>query len=287
MFKIYPKCKNLRTVYMTADSQILPCCDVSITSKLKENIIPNWNLKNKNIEQILHDVKNWADLLSDNKVEPYSKCNKVCGKDEYFFPYTHLELSTRCTLKCTKCPRTYGLKNGLDFKIKDLDLDDAKTIIEKTDNTLISLCGTLGDPIFHPYLIEIVQYIESKGKVFILSTAAPGKSLNWWKKFYNSYNSKTSIVRFGLDGLEDTAHLYRIGTDYNKVFSAMKLGVSSGKRIQWQFIPFKFNEHQVDTVKQICKDNGIEFHMLKSNRWKENDPLEPVNKKLKFKGRGY
>jgi MoaA/NifB/PqqE/SkfB family radical SAM enzyme len=287
MSKVYPKCKKLRTVYMTADSQILPCCDVSIIDGWKQNNISDWNLKNNDISQILDDIQNWANLLSDNKAEPFSNCSKVCGSDVDFFPYTHLELSTRCTLKCTKCPRTRGLKNGLDFKITDLNLNDAKSIIEKTDNVLISLCGTLGDPIFHPNLIEIIQYIESREKVFILSTAAPGKTLNWWKKFYTSYNSNISIVRFGLDGLEDTAHLYRVGTDYNKVFSAMKLGVKLGKRIQWQFIPFKFNEHQVHTVEQICKENGIEFYMLKSNRWKENDPLEPVNKELKLTARGY
>lgn len=287
MSKIYPKCKNLRTVYMTVDSQILPCCDVSILDNWKQTNIPEWNLKNNNIEQILNDIKKWADLLEHDEVTPFSVCSKVCGVNKDFFPHTHLELSTRCTLQCTKCPRTRGLENGFKFNITDMSLDDAKSIIEKTDNKMITLCGTLGDPIFHPNLIEIVKHIELQGKFFLISTAAIGKSLNWWKKFYNSYNSNISMIRFGLDGLEDTAHLYRVGTDYNKIFSAMQLGVKLGKRIQWQFIPFKFNEHQVHIVEQLCKENGIEFYMLKSNRWKENDPLEPISNELKLPSRGY
>lgn len=244
MNKIFPKCKNLKRLYVTADSQILPCCDVSIINNMQFNVIDKWNLKNNSIDKILTDVKKWANGVQDGTETPFAACSKVCGSpniDE--LPNTHLELSTRCTLKCPKCPRTRALERNLKFNISDLNFQDFKKIIDNTNNQIIHLCGTLGDPIFHPFLTEIVQYIEKNNKFFVLATAAPGKSLNWWEKFYNSYKPKTGIVRFGLDGLQDTAHLYRVGTDFNKMLLAMRLGVELGKRIQWQFIPFSFNEH--------------------------------------------
>lgn len=287
MSKLYPKCKNLSSIYMSASGQILPCCDVSLT-KWNHTKVEKWDLKNNDIDSILTDITQWADLAEQGKATLFNNCSSVCGKPTQVYknsPNTHLELSTRCTLQCPKCPRTVGLKNGLELIVEDLSLEYAKQIISRTDNPLINICGSLGDPIFNKNLTEIVKYIEYHNKRFILSTAAPGRSLKWWKEFYNSFNTRAHNIRFGLDGLEDTAHLYRIGTSFNNIFSAMKLGVELKKNIQWQVIPFKFNEHQIETIKQICNDTGIEFFMRKSNRWDENDPLEPVNPNYKFESR--
>jgi hypothetical protein len=86
---------------------------------------------------------------------------------------------------------------------------------------------------------------------------------------------------FGVDGLEDTAHKYRVGINWQQSFDAMCLGVKKGKQVNWQWIPFSFNEHQIDEARKLAKDNGINLVLRLSGRWdSKNDPLRPSNKWL-------
>ena len=82
----------------------------------------------------------------------------------------------------------------------------------------LNFCGNLGDPIFHKKLDKFVKFGAEQGCDFYMSTAGVGKNLKWWESFYNSYTK--GKIYFGLDGLEDTAHKYRVGTDWHNVFDA-------------------------------------------------------------------
>ena len=273
---IYPKCKNNRKLYIAADGQMLPCCFISAEHK-KPRYYEKWHTKNNSVEFIAEDIKKWADNLEKNKAEPFDICNAECGNPSSVWVSTHLELSTRCTLQCPKCPRTKALDTKNSFFIGDVSFENAIKTIDATDNERIQLCGSFGDPIFYPRLKDIVKHITNSKKYFTLNTAAPGKSLEWWKDFYQSYdNDYKNVVVFGLDGLENTAHLYRKGTDFNQIFETMKLGVSMSKHVVWQWIPFSFNEHQIKEAKELAMQNNIEFRFRKGDRWSgDDDPLKP------------
>jgi hypothetical protein len=45
--------------------------------------------------------------------------------------------------------------------------------------------------------------------------------------------------------------------------------------IEWQFILFSFNQHQVEEANQLAQEFGIRFTILKSGRFKSDDPLLP------------
>ncbi len=198
----------------------------------------------------------------------------------------HLEMSKRCILECPKCPRT--IYKGR-YTINDLNIDHAKELVLKTRPSNIVMSGNLGDPIYHPNLIEFVRWLDNINYPFAVHTNGSGKKLSWWEEFYDSYKeyskkpngNKYNKIWFGVDGLKDTAHIYRVGINWQQSFDAMCLGVKKGKQVNWQWIPFSFNEHQIDEARKLAKDNGINLVLRLSGRWdSKDDPLRPSAKWL-------
>ncbi len=190
----------------------------------------------------------------------------------------HLEMSKRCILECPKCPRT--IHKGR-YTIDDLNIDHAKELVIKTKPKHIVMCGNLGDPIYHPNLIEFTKWLDNSNHTFAIHTNGSGKKLPWWEELYDSYVNKYNEMWFGVDGLKDTAHKYRVGIDWQQSFDAMCLGVKKGKQVNWQWIPFSFNEHQIDEARKLAKDNGINLVLRLSGRWdSDKDPLRPSSKWL-------
>ena len=194
----------------------------------------------------------------------------------------HLEMSRRCILECPKCPRT--IRRGR-YTINDLPLDHAIELVTKTKPKTVQMCGNLGDPIYHPELIQFVKWLNGKNVPFILDTNGSGKKISLWEELYDSYptktNNKYNQIWFGVDGLADTAHNYRVGINWQQSFDAMCLGVKKGKQVNWQWIPFSFNEHQIDEARKLAKDNGINLVLRLSGRWdSKDDPLRPSAKWL-------
>ena len=94
---------------------------------------------------------------------------------------------------------------------------------------------------------------------------------------------------FGLDGAsQETANIYRVGTDFKNVFEVMKLGVKSKALIIWQFILFEHNEHEIELVKKLCNDNDIILHLMYSDRWpKEKEHLNIRKSNLQEKSKEF
>ena len=189
----------------------------------------------------------------------------------------HLELTSRCRLACPYCERT---RFRGEYKIRDLPRELVFRLVENPNFKKILLSGTLGDPIYHPYFLEIVKKIKRSHKELRIATNGSGKKLNWWANVFNQLDNRDKVC-FGLDGLQDTAHLYRINTNFFQVFEAMKLGAAINRAvIEWQFIIFSFNQHQIEEASQLAQKFGIKFTILKSGRFKPDDPLLPETKWL-------
>ncbi len=184
----------------------------------------------------------------------------------------HIELTSRCRLSCPNCERT---RYKGEYKIRDLPLELVFRLVANPKFKKIMLSGTLGDPIYYPHFLEVVKKIKQSGKELRIATNGSGKKLEWWEEIFNLLGSRDTVC-FGLDGLQDTAHLYRVNTNFLQVFEAMKLGAAINRAvIEWQFIPFSFNQHQIEEAKQLAKEYGIKFTIIKSGRFRPDDPLLP------------
>ena len=178
----------------------------------------------------------------------------------------NIDITYRCTLECPKCLRRAIPTNNLD----DLSLKNFKKIIKHFDQ--IEFCGQISDPIFHPQFIEFLKLTTNK-RVFV-HTAASHKSMDWYMDAFSA--NKNAIWEFGIDGLPQDSHKYRINQNGEYLFKVMKAGVELGNDIRWQYIIFKYNENDIPEAIELAQRHKIPIHINKSSRWSgADDPYKP------------
>jgi len=170
----------------------------------------------------------------------------------------YLELSSKCLMSCSRCPRT--IMKGTYAEL-DLSLNHIESIV-KTKPQRISFLGNLGDPIYHSKFHTIMYIMDDHVQKFTVYTAGSGYSKTWWEAAYDHEINSRWV--FSIDGGPRTAGIYRVGLDYNSAFEAMKLGALRGEQVEWQYIIFDHNKDEVKECKKIAKDNNIKFNTVTS-----------------------
>jgi len=184
--------------------------------------------------------------------------------DEY-----QIEITSRCNAKCPQCPRT--LLNGEInpyMPLTQLGVEDIKKAfspehIKKLRQ--IFFCGGYGDPIVHPKFLEICEYFrEHNDQIWLyLHSNGGARTPNWWADLAKIIGDRGQID-FGIDGLEDTNHLYRAGVRFDKLMENTQAFIQAGGRAQWNFIVFRHNEHQIEEARALSKKLGF-FNILVRN----------------------
>ena len=198
----------------------------------------------------------------------------------------HIEISSKCTLRCPRCARQEvpdGLVNtelDLEFFKRNFTPEFVLSNVEK-----ITFCGDDGDPIYAHDLIPVIKYLKDiKPVEIVIITNGSHKKVQWWNDLGCVLDSKDS-VHFSVDGYDNASNnLYRVNSDYNSIIAGLKtLRASSSCQIQWAAIAFKFNENQLDNMKQHARDLGVDrFQLTKSTKFGSvypsyglDDPLQP------------
>lgn len=187
----------------------------------------------------------------------------------------NIETSSKCSLQCSQCTRAKLLthKESNQYKeIKarinngfDLPLKDAEKLLRFFEFGVM-LCGQLSDPVFWPDLFDFLEFSNMyPNKTIIIMTAAHQKNLEWYKKAFE-LSHKNVRWTFGLDGMKDTSMIYRVGQNSELLFDAMVLGRSMGITIDWSYIVFEHNIHQLEEAKEFANTHGIMLNLVKSDR---------------------
>ena len=183
-----------------------------------------------------------------------------------------LDVSNKCNAQCPQCVRNYyGSYTWPSLPLIDLDINILKkSIADSTWANLhhVRLCGTYGDPCMHKDLIELVTWIKSVSPAKItINTNGGIRSAAWWRQLAGILGPDDVVV-FGLDGLEDTNHLYRVNVDYKKVIKNLTAFNQAGGNSVWQFLVFKHNEHQVNLARETAISLGCkEFAYKRTSRF--------------------
>lgn len=205
----------------------------------------------------------------------------------------HLEVTSKCQARCPMCPRRIngGILNPLitldEITLEQFMLWFPPSFVKQLDR--LFMCGNLGDPIIAEDTLEIFKYLRENNSNINLSMHTNGSARNkrWWHDlaFLNVY------VTFGIDGLADTHHLYRVSTDWNKIIENAKSFIDNGGQAEWHMLVFKHNEHQIEDCERIA--NEMKFSKFtvkhtsrfKNDRWpvlddngKPTHYLEPTKK---------
>lgn len=172
----------------------------------------------------------------------------------------HIELTNKCNALCPMCARSlFGAKINPNLDMKELSLEDVQKIfpvnfIKQLKAILFN--GNYGDPALAKDIFKILSWIESLNEniVFRFHTNGGIHSPKWWRNLAKFFNKGHSEVHFGIDGLEDTNHLYRTGVQWERLMANAEAFIDEGGQAVWSFIGFRHNEHQINRAKELSEE---------------------------------
>ena len=174
----------------------------------------------------------------------------------------HVEPSSHCNARCPGCPRNgYGYPLQGFFEEKNLDINKYEQILScYAEIKDILFCGNHGDPMMNP---NIAQFCSKTHINYAIATNGGIGRL----ETYEALAEKNVEITFGIDGLEDTNHLYRQGVKWQNVMYRVEAFINKKGRARWQFIKFKHNMHQVEKAREMSKELGFkEFFVIEQGR---------------------
>ena len=195
----------------------------------------------------------------------------------------NIDITHRCALECPRCQRQTQFRDrGQKVYGVDISLEDIKKLA--AHYKCFDFCGQLSDPVHHPKFIEILAYLKSVNVKCYVHNASSAKSLDWYIKAWKANTSATWI--FGIDGLPNESHKYRVNQDGEKLFKIMcESKKYLNTRSVWQYIIFNYNEDHLEEAKKMADEHDLFFIQKQSSRWlSHDDPFMPSKKfKLDWK----
>lgn len=171
------------------------------------------------------------------------------------------EPTTSCNLRCPECPsglRAFTRPTGM------LQKDFFRDTIDQLSADLLYLIFYFqGEPYLNPGFLDMVKYASEKGIYTATSTNA---------HYLNDANARRT-VESGLDRLiisidgttQDVYQQYRVGGKLEKVLEGARNIMKWKKELKsktpfvfFQFLVVKPNEHQIEDVKRLAAEIGVD-----------------------------
>ncbi len=227
-------------------------------------------------------------LWNAAKVYSSYQLTKLTGRPvQWGYPVSiSFEPTTSCNLRCPECPS--GLR-AFTRPIGMLENSFFKQTIDDIHKELLYLIFYFqGEPYLNPEFLNMVKYAHDKGIYTATSTNA----------HYLTDEKAKQTIESGLDRLiisidgttQDVYQQYRVGGKLEKVLEGARNIVKWKKELKsktpfifFQFLVVKPNEHQIEDVKKLGKEIGVDQVRFKTAQVYdyENDPhqLIPTNNK--------
>ena len=232
-------------------------------------------LRKLSFKKVVNAFKVWASY----QVSKSTKKSSSIG-----FPISMaIEPTTSCNLRCPECPsglrqftRPIGMLEPAFFK---------KTINEVYQELIYLTFYFQGEPYLNPNFLDMVRYASDKGIYTSTSTNAHYLNKEQAKK---TVESKLDRLIISIDGTtQETYEQYRIGGILQKVIDGTKNIIEARKELKsttphivFQFLVVKPNEHQLEDVKKLASDLGVDEVVFKTAQvydFEKGNPLIPDN----------
>lgn len=230
-----------------------------------------------------------ARLWNGVKVLSSFYVSRLTGKPvQWGYPVSvSFEPTTSCNLRCPECPsglRAFTRPTGM------LKKDFFSQTIDEIHKELLYLIFYFqGEPYLNPDFLEMVKYASSKKIYTATSTNAHYLNDDIAKKTIESGLDRLII---SVDGTtQEVYQQYRVGGNMQKVFEGARNIVKWKKTLHskkpfviFQFLVVKPNEHQVDEIKKLAKEIGVDQVRFKTAQVYdyEKDPNQLIPETGKF-----
>ena len=180
-----------------------------------------------------------------------------------------IELTSFCNIKCKGCFRVISKEADKILNKSYIDIDVIRKRFQKEmfpSIKIINFCGSVDEPCSHPQFFEIIKHFADWDCHINIATNGSLRTVKWWTELASVLPRSHKVV-WGIDGSDELSEEYREGSSFKKVQQNYRAFIAAGGRANWQFISFEHNEHQLETARQIAKDEGfIEFKTIISHR---------------------
>jgi MoaA/NifB/PqqE/SkfB family radical SAM enzyme len=199
-------------------------------------------------------------------------------------PRVQIELTNYCNARCNLCEREQ-VHNGkipgepeVHLNNRFLTLKEIEKAFSGDWNALykVAFIGSVDEPTINPEIFEIIEFFQKKfhgHNEIIIATNGGARDEEFWSRMgkisyeHNNQFNMSFYVIFGIDGLEDTNHLYRKNVKWDILQRNFRAYISAGGVADWQFIPFSWNKHQIEDAREFAKKEGFDkFIILDSIR---------------------
>jgi radical SAM protein with 4Fe4S-binding SPASM domain len=238
-----------------------------------------------------NDIRNFAGKLTlprlwnAGKILSSYYLSRWTGKPvQWGLPFNiSIEPTTTCNLGCPECPsglRSFTRPTGnLEFELYKKVLDDCK------DHLIYQYFYFQGEPYMHPQFLDLVK-LANENKVY--SVTSTNAHFLTDRKAKETVESGLDRIIISLDGTDqETYEQYRVNGKMDKVIEGTKRLVewktklkSPTPHIILQFLVVKPNEHQIDEVKAMGVELGVDEVKLKTAQiydYAKGSPLIPEN----------
>ena len=183
----------------------------------------------------------------------------------------HLEPTNICTLKCSGCARTRFIEQWPQhWRNHSLDIDQLLKFLDIDLHGInFLLNGTYGDPIYHPDFINFVDRLKQRGAYLHITTNGSYQRPEWWTQLVGLLDSNDTL-EFSIDGIPENFTQYRVNADWKSIEQGIRIAVAGSCHTIWKFIPFEYNQLDINTAQEISQNLGIkEFLVRLSDRFDE------------------
>lgn len=178
-----------------------------------------------------------------------------------------IEPTTQCNLGCPECPS--GLKS-FTRPTGTLQFDFYRNMLNEIGDKLMYLYFYFqGEPYMHPQFLDLVKLASLKNIYTVTSTNAHFLTE---RKAKETVETGLSRILISIDGTtQETYEQYRKGGTLQKVIEGTKNLVKAREELKsktpyivFQFLVVKPNEHQIEDVKKLAKEIGVDEVKLKT-----------------------
>lgn len=214
-------------------------------------------------------VDNFLNLLNDNgnkllfdsyvndklKLIPIARFNPLFKSKSDFPSRVLLEMTSRCNLNCTMCPR-----QNLQREKLDMEPGIFKKCVDELDKAGIDglWLYNIGESILHPDFPELLDYVSSKNNLGPIWHSSNGQELN---EYYSSLiiNSKVVFMNMSVNAVTpETYNKISPGADWDRMESNFE-GFVNLKRKLNRRMPFA----RIQIIDQECAKGEIDDFLKK------------------------
>ncbi len=178
-------------------------------------------------------------------------------------PYYYIiDICNVCNLRCPLCPTgntTLARVQGM------FTLEQYKEVFDKVkEYALVVSIYNHGEPFLNPDAFAIIEHTRSNRVGTNVSS-----NLNWPHPVdvRDIVRSGLDYITVSLDGVtQETYEQYRVLGNVEEVFENLRALVAAKKAlkrktpfVEWQYIVFKHNEHEMDQARKLADEIGVDL----------------------------